>query len=202
MLIASSIYSWAVIFEKIQLFKNFSDSTYFLSIYNNLASSYRQLNDLEEAIDEYENALVYSQTKNDSLIVLNNLANIYVDLEEYDKALSILESILPKSTGNYIEYRIKDNYYFTKWLNNGKSEHIDSLEFVMSKRLLANDQIGLMASYDHLTQVYYIPEPVKALRFAEKYYEQALVTNNPSDQIRALKYMIELAAPKNAKTYS
>ncbi len=188
--------------KALQLFKNFSDSTYFLSIYNNLASSYRQLNDLEEAIDEYENALLYSQTKNDSLIVLNNLANIYVDLEEYDKALSILERILPKSTGNYIEYRIKDNYYFAKWLNNGKSEHIDSLELVASKRLSKNDQIGLMASYDHLTQVYHITEPIRALRFAEKYYDQAVLTNNPTDQVRALKYMIELAAPKNAQTYS
>lgn len=188
--------------KALQLFDNFSDSTYFLSIYNNLATSYRQLNDLEEAIDEYKNALVYSKSKNDSLTVLNNIANIYTDLEEYDEALSIFENILPQTDNNYVGYRIKDNYYFTQWLNDQQLASLDGLELVLMQRLKNNDQIGLMASYDHLTQVYQKEQPIKALNYAEKYYEQAKETNNPTDQIRALKYMIALAPAENAQNYS
>ena len=188
--------------KALQLFDNFSDSTYFLSIYNNLAISYRQLNDLEEAIDEYKNALVYSKNRVDSNSVLNNIANLYADLEEYDKALSIFENVLPQTDNNFLGYRIKDNYYFTQWLNDQQPASIDSLEFVLLQRLKNNDQIGLMASYDHLTQVYQKEQPIKALNYAEKYYEQAKATNNPTDQIRALKYMIALAPAENAQNYS
>ena len=188
--------------KALKLLDDHIDSTYAVSIYSNLASSYRQLNDLEEAIDEYKNALVYSKSKNDSLTVLNNIANIYTDLEEYDEALSIFENIITQTDNNYVGYRIKDNYYFTQWLNDQQLASLDGLELVLMQRLKNNDQIGLMASYDHLTQVYQKEQPIKALNYAEKYYEQAKATNNPTDQIRALKYMITLAPAENAQNYS
>ncbi|MCC4227941.1 tetratricopeptide repeat-containing sensor histidine kinase [Zunongwangia profunda] len=188
--------------KALELLDDHIDSTYAVSIYSNLASSYRQLNDLEEAIDEYKNALVYSKSKNDSLTVLNNIANIYTDLEEYDEALSIFENIITQTDNNYVGYRIKDNYYFTQWLNDQQLASLDGLELVLMQRLKNNDQIGLMASYDHLTQVYQKEQPIKALNYAEKYYEQAKATNNPTDQIRALKYMITLAPAENAQNYS
>ncbi|MCL6218191.1 tetratricopeptide repeat-containing sensor histidine kinase [Zunongwangia pacifica] len=188
--------------KALQLFNNFSDSTYFLSIYNNLATSYRQLNDLEEAIEEYKNALVYSKNKNDRLTILNNIANIYADLEEYDKALSIFENILPQTENNYVGYRIKDNYYFTQWLIDKKLASIDSLESVLMQRLKNNDQIGLMASYDHLSQVYLKTQTDKAFSYAKKYYRQAVQTDNPTDQVRALKYAIQIGPDKEIKQFS
>ena len=146
--------------------------------------------------------MVYSKSKNDSLTVLNNIANIYADLEEYDEALSIFENILPQTDNNYVGYRIKDNYYFTQWLNDQQLVSIDSLESVLMKRLKNNDQIGLMASYDHLTQVYLKTQTDKAFSYAKKYYRQAVQTDNPTDQVRALKYAIQIGNDKEIKQFS
>lgn len=183
------------------LLESYKDSIYLSSIYSNLASSYRQLSDMDEAINEYKQALKYTASRLDSLIILNNIGNIYSDNGDLKKALSIFDSILPKSFESQLDYRIADNYYFTLWLED-KSDVSDNLEEILDKRRIKRDIEGQMFSYDHLIRYYWDIKPEKALGYSFKYVDLAKKIKNTSDEKRALKYLIELAQPVQAREYS
>lgn len=185
----------------LSLLENSSDSLYMASIYNNLAVTYRKMNDLDESIREYNNALKYVETQADSLTVMNNLANIYAEKEEYDTSLDLLSSIIPLAEKPNALNRFKDNYYYTLWLRN-KADVADTLVSIMEARNRDHDLIGLLASYDHLVRIYEEDDPEKALHYANRYYETARKLHSVSDEVSALDYLIRLSPPRASKTYA
>ncbi|GHA47907.1 hypothetical protein GCM10007103_31050 [Salinimicrobium marinum] len=185
----------------LSLLENSSDSLYMASIYNNLAVTYRKMNDLDESIREYNNALKYVGTQADSLTVMNNLANIYAEKEEYDTSLDLLSSIIPLAEKTNALNRFKDNYYYTLWLRN-KADVADSLISIMEARNRDHDLTGLLASYDHLVRIYEEDDPEKALHYANRYYETARKLHSVSDEVSALYYLVNLSPPRASKTYA
>lgn len=187
--------------KALSLLEHSKDSFYIASTYNNLAATYRKLNDLDESIQEYNHALRFVNSRRDSLIVLNNIANTYATKKEFDKALNIFELILPLANERNSINRIKDNYYFTKWLS-GESIASDSLKSVMISRSANNDLTGLLASYDHLVEVNEKDSPEKALQYAKAYYETAQKLNSVTDEISALTYLVRLSPSNKIKAYA
>lgn len=187
--------------KALSLLEHSKDSFYIASTYNNLAATYRKLNDLDESIQEYNHALRFVTSRRDSLIVLNNIANTYATKKEFDKALNIFELILPLANERNSINRIKDNYYFTKWLSD-ESIASDSLKSVMISRSENNDLTGLLASYDHLVEVNEKDSAEKALQYAKAYYETAQKLNSVTDEISALTYLVRLSPSNEIKAYA
>ncbi len=185
----------------LSLLETSQDSFYLASTYNTLAITYRRLDDPDEAIEEFNNALRYYNSRNNSLSLLNNLANAYAQKEEFKKSLNIFDSILPLSEDPTIQNRIKSNLYFTRWLYYGANIG-DSLKVIMEKRAQEKDLHGLLSSYYQLTRVQEEDSPGEALLNARNYYETALKLNSVTDQIAALDYLVRLAPLKEANRYA
>ncbi|MDT0641631.1 tetratricopeptide repeat protein [Zunongwangia sp. F363] len=187
--------------KALSLLKPSKDSFYIASSYNNLAATYRKLKDFDEAIEEYSNALKYINSSQDSLAVVNNIANVYAEKEDFKKSLGLLESILPLAENQNFINRIRDNYYFTKWLSE-KTDITDSLELIMEARSKHNDLTGLLSSYDHLVKVNEKDSPKEALRYAKAYYETSRKLNSVTDEISALDYLVRLSPVNEIKPYA
>lgn len=187
--------------KALSLLENTKDSIFLASAYNNLAATYRKLNDFDEAIEEYNNALTFVNTSRDSLAVINNMANIYAEKEEYKKSLKLLESIQSLAQNINFSNRIKDNYYFTQWLSD-ETDVADSLKLIMEARLQNNDLTGLLSSYDHLVRVNKKFSPNQAKKYAEAYYRTAEKLNSVPDEIRALNYLVSLSPPEESKIHA
>lgn len=187
--------------QALRLLEKSGDSTFLASLYNNLAINYRQLNDLDEAIEEYDNSLRFVSSIQDSLIVLNNIANIYREKENFTKSLQIFKSILPLATDSTLINRIKDNYFFTQWWD-GNINTEDSLKVIYKSRQEKNDLPGLLSSQDHLIMVNLEKDPEEALFFAEKYYATAKNLNSVTDAIKALGFLLRLSPPEENRKYS
>lgn len=185
----------------LSLLKNSGDSIYLSRIYNNLAITYRQLKDPDEAIDEYSNALKFAISRKDSLSIFNNIANAYLEKKDYSQSLKILDSILPFALEKGTINRIKDNYYFALWLDH-KANVEDSLKAVFQSRREENDLSGLLSSQNHLTVVNLKNDPGEALSFARDYYQTAQQLNNLSEEMEALNFLIRLAPPMENKKYA
>ncbi|WP_051205589.1 tetratricopeptide repeat-containing sensor histidine kinase [Salinimicrobium xinjiangense] len=187
--------------QALKLLQNSEDSIFLPRIYNNLAMTYRQLGDLDEAIDEYKNALRIAKTRRDSLALLNNIANIYQEKKDYERSLNLYDSILHLATDKTTFNRIKGNLYYTQWLQN-KSGVEDEVKDIMKSRQQENDLIGLMTSYNHLTRMNLKEDPEEALQYAEKYHSLSKKLKSLSDQTQALGYLIQLSPPVQNKKYS
>ena len=187
--------------QALKLLKGSGGSIYLSRIYNSLAMNYRQLKDYDEAIDEYHTALKFVPSKEDSLSVLNNIANVYVEKEDYGPALRLFDSIIPQAKDKNTLHRLKDNYFFTLWLHN-ESKVEDSLKMIMQLRKKEKDLEGLLSSYNHLIQINSDKEPQEALRYAREQYELCLRLNSVTDQMAALKTLIELSPAGEEKQYT
>ena len=187
--------------QALRLLENSDDSVFLASIHNNLATSYRKLDDADEAIDEYENALRLVSSRHDSLMILNNIANIYREKKEYQNSLRIFDSILPLAADLRLLNRIKDNYYFTHWLHSGANIE-DSLKFIMESRQRSNDLTGLLSSYDHLIRINMEEDPKEALEYARDYYDVSREVKSIPDEVKSLAYLIQLSPPGENKKYS
>ena len=108
---------------------------------------------------------------------------------------------MPKNFGNYLDFRVADNYYFTLWLED-KRDVSANLEEILYKRKSVRDLEGQMSSYDHLIRYYWDIEPEKALDYSFKYFELTKNLKNTSDEKRALKYLIALASSESSREYS
>jgi len=141
----------------LKLLLNEKDSANISSAYNVIAMSYRERGFYDDAIKEYKNALRYSISTEDSLSFLNNIALAYRDNGNYKSALPTFEGILDR-----IEYadedskaRFIDNYAYTKWMQDSTSPVLEELTQALALRLKTKELDGLIASYEHLSNLYF-----------------------------------------------
>ena len=72
----------------------------------------------------------------------------------------------------------------------------------MQLRKEEKDLEGLLSSYNHLIQINSDKEPQEALRYAREQYELSLRLNSVTDQMAALKTLIELSPAGEEKQYT
>ncbi len=180
------------------------DSSFISSAYNIIAISYANRNFQEDAIREYKNGLRFSNSMKDSLSYLNNIALVYSEQGNYRKALKIFENILTKVDRVDEESRARfiDNHAYTSWLLDPEKDILEDLELALQIRLQLKDLDGLTASYNHLSNYYEKNNPAKALKYAINWRKTAQDNASPNSELNALKRIIKLSSPENAKSYT
>ncbi|MGB7786585.1 MAG: ATP-binding protein [Salinimicrobium sp.] len=171
-------------------------------VINIIGLSYMDRGFYDEAIKEYQNALSYSVNKRDSLVFLHNWALALNEQKKYDESLEIFEKLLKsdaptqQSMSRYI-----NNYAYTLW-SQDSTRQVDSLFFeALERREEAEDLYGLSDSYSDLSEYYFSKDKAKSKRYAQLFLEAARELHYPSYELMALKKMMELSSPQEAKEY-
>lgn len=183
---------------------NKKDTTQYSSIESSLYSlgkSSATLEEYDQAIEFYNESLLFSKNINGSIIIKNALANAYREKKEYEKAIKIQQEMLRHNI-NKIEYaRILSNLTYTKWLNNPKYNAQTDLLKALSIRLQNNDSRGLNASYSHLVDYYEKKRPDSALFYASRMYRNAIENKSTDDQLDALQNLVKISPSTQTKGY-
>ncbi len=183
---------------------NKKDTTQYQSIESslyNLGDISSRLDEYDEAIDFFKQALAYSKTNNRTIFTKNALANAYREKKEYQKAIKIQQEILRHHIDKVEYARILSNLSYTKWLNNPSYLAQTDLLKALTIRLQNNDRWGLNASYSHLADYYEKKQPDSALFYANKMYQNATGNRSPDDQLDALQKLVKLSPPTQTKDY-
>ncbi|MCM4160978.1 ATP-binding protein [Antarcticibacterium flavum] len=180
--------------EALRFLEQEADSVYLSSAYNAIAITYRMHGFHADAIREYENALRYFTSRDDSISYLNNKALALQDLQRYEEAVDILRNLLEteQEVKKVSRARLLDNLAYTKWLQDPDANVEEELLTATQMRRDAGDRDGLLASYDHLTQFYERKNDQQARQYALNWLETAELYNNPSSRLNAMKYLLQL----------
>ena len=180
------------------------DSEYLSSIYNTIATTYRSQSLYNDAANEWRNALKYASTTRDSLSNLNNIALALQDEKKYGEAIKIFENIVETSNLTDVKSnaRFIDNLAYTKWLQDSSALVSDELLMAKEIRRKENDQNGLLASYDHLSDYFRNKNTNLSKIHADSLLITAINTGSKTAQLNAIQKLIQLSPAKNLKGLS
>lgn len=172
-----------------------NDSVYLSSIYNTIATTYRNQGLYNDAAKEWRSALKYASGIGDSLSNLNNIALALQDEKKYDEAIKIFESILERSDFAVIKSRARfmDNLAYTKWLKDPSSSVHEELLKAKEMRRRENDENGLLASYDHLSDYFRDTNKELSNKYADSLLIIAKRTGSQTAQLNAIQKLIDLS---------
>lgn len=170
--------------------------------YNELGLTSSHLHNYDQALSFYDAALKFSDAKDFKVVILNNKALAYQKKSDYAQALRLYQQILSNTEKNDVEYaRVLSNMARTKWLLHPAYKAAPELLTALQLRLENNDLWGQNASYAHLADYYTSSRPDSGLVYARKMYQVACRLLSATDQIEALKKLIQLSPPRDAKRY-
>lgn len=180
------------------------DSAYISSAFNVVAMSYSDRGFRQDALKEYQNALHFAISTEDSLSYLNNIALVHRDLGDFEKAISGFEAILKKSeyADSESKARYLDNYAYSLWLRDSCANVLDDLKKAMEIRRQKNDLDGLISSYDHLSHYYEKTNPELARKYAREQLETGRRNSSKTSELNALKRLIELSPVQESQVYT
>jgi len=163
--------------------------------YNNMAIASHFLKNYEDALHFYIKTLELSNDVNNRYTYYNNIGDVLITLGKYEKA----EKYLEKATYS------KDSNNYSKALNNlAKAKYLDNKDYnplpefykALEIRIRNNDYEGQNSSYETLSEFFLKKDTKLSLVFAGKMLKVAENNNSYTDQIIALRKIIELD-PKN-----
>lgn len=182
-------------------YKNSTSSTYLPYIYNTLGIAFLEQDNFNEAIQYYNK--VYNNTLNnlDKAIVKNNLAVVYLEKKEFQKAIEIEKALLKNKAllndkKNYAKVLDNLGYAYFK-TNNPKALQLLNQSKIIRDSL--NNDYEKIATYIHLAEYHQNINPKQAIQLATQAFSFAQKTNNPDDKLEALKLIIKLSKPEEAK---
>lgn len=180
------------------------DSAYVSSVYNTIATAYRNQGIYQDAVTEWTNALRYSTSLRDSLSNLNNIALALQDQKKYNEAIEIFEDIIERSRHINIisRARFMDNLAYTKWLQDSSVTVTEELLKAKKIRRREKDQNGLLASYDHLSDYYRYRNENFSIMYADSLLKVANTIGSKSAQLNAIQKLIQLSPPLKVKELS
>lgn len=178
------------------------DSVEIVSNYNNLGISCQKLKDYKRAAEFYKQASIYAQDSIKRFTLLNNMAVSYAYLRKYNKAIDIYNSILSSNIErkSVIFSKVYDNLAFAKFKQNAQYDAEYELNEAFQIREKLKDHDGLNASFSHLTEYFENRDSTKALFYAKKMFQTAIINKSPDDKLEALQKIIQLEKPENIKT--
>ncbi|WP_343329371.1 hypothetical protein [Polaribacter staleyi] len=187
--------------ESIKYVKGKRDRT-MASAYNCLAINAKDRFLYTDAITYYNKALEFSTKKSSKNIYKNNLANVYKELKNYPKSILILENLLKDSiTDQKTKARIIDNLAHIKWLNKSKENILKELLLAVSIREKLNDNSGLIASYNHLSDYFRDNNKLQSLFYANKMYEVAKKEKATNGLLESIDIIVSLQKPEKSIKY-
>lgn len=181
-----------------------TDSSYISSSYNTIATAYRNQGFYQDAVTEWRNALKYAITTRDSLSNLNNIALSLQDQEKYEEALEIFNNIIERSNqiNKTSKARFIDNYAYTKWLQDSSTIVREELLMAKEIRKKENDQNGLLASYDHLSDYFRYRNTNLSKIYTDSLLITAINTGSKTAQLNAIQKLIQLSPAEKSKALS
>ncbi|UFH30453.1 hypothetical protein LNP04_10720 [Chryseobacterium sp. C-71] len=159
--------------------------------YNNIALSFNFLRNFEKSLEFYFKTLKYIDNEEAKFLCYNNIGDVLITQQKYKLAEKYLEKAVVS----------KDSIYYSKALNNlAKSKYLDNenynplpqLHKALKIRIKKNDLEGLNSSYETLSEYFIKKDSDSSLYFAKKMLETANNIKIPSNQILALRKIIEL----------
>ncbi|CAL67576.1 tetratricopeptide repeat-containing sensor histidine kinase [Christiangramia forsetii] len=181
-----------------------NDSVYLSSMYNTIATTYRNQEFYQDAAKEWRNALKYASRSRDSLSNLNNIALALQDDKKFKEAIKIFEKILENSnlTDRKSRARFMDNLAYTKWLQDSSAVVEDELLYAKEIRRKENDRNGLLASYNHLSDYFRNKDTNLSRIYADSLLITAINTGSKTAQLNAIQKLIQLSPANKTKDLS
>lgn len=187
--------------EAIPFFTKTTNSYYKCAVYNNLGINYERLNEYDDAIYNYNQAIKFAEIDLQKDILNNNIAVVYQGKNNHIEAASILSNLSKKkdildNPENHA--RILDNlgYSYFKIGNPKALEYINKSIAIRNK---TNDDFGLTTSYLHLAELYSNLNNKLANRYANLAYQKATKINNVDDRLSSLNLLIKNSNGENLK---
>lgn len=171
--------------------------------YNSLANATLELGEYESAIQYYYLASEFTSGGDRRLQVLNNLGVVYQKKRDYKKAIAAFDSANVHATDDTIlKARIISNFARTKWLVDSNYNALPEFMTALELRRLVKFSLGMSTSFAHLSDYYKNTRPDSAFYYALKRFEIVQTLPNPSDKADALKQLIKVSPPIQAKKYT
>lgn len=173
-------------------------------IYNHLGRVYSEMQDYANAIAYYKKALALADNKLQELVLRNNIAYAHLQADSLGLALKEFTALYQES----LVYQ--DSVIIARTLNNlglvkGKladSTALQDLQQALRLRLSLKSSTDILGSYLDLSE-YYMDQGNKtqALLQAQKAYELARTSNNPSHLMAALGLLVPLKEDPDVQLY-
>ena len=154
---------------------------------NHLGMVYRKIEDYDNAIGYYNQALELNDKLVDKIAILTNMANTYADTEQYEQAVAVLipyyHSVLAMNDIETKAVYLDNLGYFQ--FKTGQPEALKNMALALQIRLALKDMMALFSSNRHLF-LYYIESHEKAR--ARTYFNKMKAL---SDQINSPVFALE-----------
>ena len=187
----------------LRLLQQTKDSAYISSALNQIGIANRERGFYKDAIANYESALKYSTSTEDSLSFLNNMALAYRDNGDFSKATEYLKLVNSKTeyADEESKARFIDNLAYTIWLENSTANVLADLKTAEEMRLKSNDLKGLISSYSHLSEYYSNKDLKLAKEYAVMSLDAARKNDSKISELNALEKLLKIAEPTESKDY-
>ncbi len=175
--------------------KNANDSSLLFSTYNALAISSGMRKNYGEEQYWYTKAENISNDESQKVVLQSNRAVSFREAKNYQQSLDLFHEIKDHPfihKDPLFKARIIDNMAYTKWLQNPQEDVVDDYQAALAIRKGIDSKRGMISSYQHLTEYYYLSNPSQAAIYAKKMLELAVNINNPDDELLALELLIKI----------
>jgi len=173
--------------------KNKKHSNLIAALYNTLGNTSLDLKKYNEAFVFYDTALSFTRAKDTILEIMNGKATALQKMRNYDEAIAIYDSILYLQPANKaLIARAMSNRARTKWLKDSSYPALQEYRSALKIRVDSQYNVGLNASYAHLSDYYSRIQPDSALFYAQKMHEKAKEIKSPDDILEAVDKLIRL----------
>lgn len=162
-------------------------------VYNLLGNISQDLKQYDEAITFYNKAMTFSKGTDYLFEVMNGKATAFQKNGNYHDAIAIYDSALTiNPTNQLLVARVIDNRARTKWLQNRGYSALPEFQAALKIRSDSQYNLGLNASYAHLSDYYAKLNADSALWYAQKMREKAKENQSPGDILEAIDKLIRI----------
>ncbi|MCC9071443.1 tetratricopeptide repeat protein [Flavobacterium sp. F-65] len=179
--------------EAIPFFTKTTNHYYKCAVYNNLGINYERLNEYDDAIYNYNQAIKFAEVELQKDILNNNIAVVYQGKNNHKEAENILSNLSKKK--NILDNpenhaRILDNLGYS-YFKTGNPKALECINKSIEIRKKLNDDFGLTTSYLHLAELYADLNNNLANKYANLAYQKATKVNNIDDRLHSLQLLIK-----------
>jgi len=169
--------------------------------YNNLGNVSLNLKQYKEALEMYDQAIAFLPATHFFIPeIMNGKATTLQKSGNYAAAIKLYDSVLLKSSADQMLIaRITDNRARTKWLQDQNYNALPELWKAMKIRSDSQYNMGLNASYAHLSEYYTKSNKDSALWYAMKMLEKARANKSAEDMLEAMDKIILLHSNPSTK---
>ncbi|HEY5687757.1 MAG TPA: hypothetical protein VIS27_05560 [Yeosuana sp.] len=171
---------------------------------NHLGMVYRKIDDFDNAIWYYNQALELKDNLVDKIAILTNMANTYADSDKYEEAAAVLiphyDTVLAmKDTETKAVYLDNLGYFQSKI---GHSSALNNMESALQIRLALEDMVALFSSYRHLFLFYFDKnKKAKAIMYFNKMKALSDEINSPIFELETMELKMKLEGNSDFMSY-